>query len=78
MFHLLRAILGLEADAQKETLYVNPDLPKWLPDITLHNLRVGNDTMTLRFWREGDKTRYEAVAGNGAIRLVDSSAPPVA
>jgi glycogen debranching enzyme len=78
VFHLLRAILGLEADAQKETLYVNPDLPKWLPDITLHNLRVGNDTMTLRFWREGDKTRYDAVAANGAIRLVDSSPPCVA
>jgi glycogen debranching enzyme len=72
VFHLLRAILGLEADAHKETLYVDPDLPKWLPEVTLHNLRVGKAIVTLRFWRERDESRYEIVAANGAIRVLSS------
>jgi glycogen debranching enzyme len=69
VFHLLRAILGLDADARKQTLYVNPDLPNWLPEITLHNLRVGNSTVTLRFWREGDMTRHDILGANGDIRV---------
>jgi glycogen debranching enzyme len=69
VFHLLRAILGLDADAHQRTLYVNPELPHWLPEITLHNLRVGNATVTLRFWREGKLTRYDVLAESGDIRV---------
>lgn len=77
VFHLLRAILGLDADAKKQTLYVNPDLPKWLPEITLHNLRVGNGTVTLRFWREGDTTRQEVLAANGRIHVAADLPDPI-
>jgi glycogen debranching enzyme len=69
VFHLLRAILGIDADAHKEILYVDPDLPKWLPEITLQNLRVGRGTVTLRFWREGGITRHDVLAVNGNIRV---------
>jgi glycogen debranching enzyme len=69
MFHLLRAILGLDADAHNNTLYVDPVLPKWLPDITLYNLRVGASTMTLRFWKEGERNRYEVVAMTGSTHI---------
>lgn len=69
VFHLLRAILGLDADAHKQTLYVDPVLPHWLPDITLHNLRVGASTVTLRFWKESDATRYEVLAGEGELHV---------
>jgi glycogen debranching enzyme len=68
-FHLLRAILGLEADAHKKTLYVDPVLPRWLPDITLNNLRVGTSTVTLRFWTENNKTRYEVLSGEGELHV---------
>jgi glycogen debranching enzyme len=69
IFHLLRAILGLDADAHNSTLFVNPDLPKWLPDITLHNLRVGNATVTLRFWREGETSRYDVLSMTGSLNV---------
>lgn len=69
VFHLLRAILGLEADAHKKTLYVDPVLPRWLPDITLHNLRVGVSTATLRFWTEDTKTRWEVLSGEGELHI---------
>jgi glycogen debranching enzyme len=69
VFHLLRAILGLDADAQKRTLYVNPVLPPWLPDLTLHDLRVGSSTVTLRFWREDVNTRYEVLSSRGELQV---------
>ncbi len=65
VFHLLRAILGLDADAHNGILFIDPVLPHWLPDITLHNLRVGTSTVTLRFWRENDETRYDVLSSNG-------------
>src|SRR5262249_35731215 len=52
-FHLLRALLGLNADAPRGRLAVDPHLPHWLPDVTLRGLRVGEATVSLRFWREG-------------------------
>jgi len=69
VFHLLRAILGLNANAHKKTLYVDPVLPRWLSDITLHNLRVGASTVTLRFWTEKDETRYEVLSGEGELHI---------
>ena len=69
MFHLLRAILGLEGDAQNKKLYINPALPRWLPDITLRKLRVGKAKVDIRFWREGEATRHEVLAADGEIRV---------
>jgi glycogen debranching enzyme len=69
VFHLLQAILGLNADAHKKSLYVDPELPHWLPDITLHNLRVGESTITLRFWTEKSKTRYEVLSSEGELHI---------
>jgi hypothetical protein len=73
VFHLLRAILGLNADALRNTLYVDPVLPKWLPDITLHNLRVGTSKVTLRFWREQDGSRWEALSLTNGLKVVQAS-----
>ncbi|MCS6319416.1 MAG: amylo-alpha-1,6-glucosidase [Nitrospira sp.] len=69
VFHLLRAILGLDADASKKRLYVDPLLPAWLPDLTLRQLRVGKATLDLRFWREGTVTRHEVLAVEGEVRV---------
>jgi hypothetical protein len=60
VFHLVRAILGLKADAHKKTLYVNPG--QWLREITLHNLRAGTNTATLRFWKKNSETRHEVLS----------------
>jgi glycogen debranching enzyme len=67
VFHLLQAILGLDADAHKKRLYVDPELPHWLPDITLHNLRVGKSTITLRFWKENNQTHHEVLSMEGDL-----------
>lgn len=69
VFHLLQAILGLDADAHRKTLCVDPVLPAWLPDITLHNLRFGKSKVTLRFWKDKDDTRYEVLSAEGECHV---------
>jgi glycogen debranching enzyme len=59
IFHMLRTILGLRADAPHNTLYVRPTLPDWLPDLELQGLRVGNCMLSLSFWREQGLSRWQ-------------------
>src|SRR5262249_2255588 len=66
-FHLLQAILGLGADAPRGRLRVAPVLPAWLPDVTLRGLRVGQAKIDLRFWREGERTHWDASPREGRI-----------
>ncbi len=40
VFMLLQAILGIQPDAPRGRMFVDPALPAWLPDITLTDLRV--------------------------------------
>ena len=61
VFHMLRSILGLRADAPHKRLYVNPTLPEWLPELQLQQIRVGHCLFNLHFWREGDRSRWEVV-----------------
>ncbi len=69
IFHCLKAILGLAADAPHGRLLVAPELPKWLSDITLHRLRVGQARVTLRCWREGDRSRWEVLDQQGSLQV---------
>jgi glycogen debranching enzyme len=74
IFHMIRTILGLRADAPHKRLYVYPTLPHWLPDIELQRLRVGPCTITLRFWREGNRSRWEVreVARDHGVKEEDA------
>jgi hypothetical protein len=45
-------------------LYVDPQLPQWLPDLTLLDLHLGRQKFDLRFWRDGDETQFEVLKGN--------------
>ncbi len=63
-FMLLQTILGLQQDAPREKLYVDPVLPEWLPDVTLTDLRLGRRHFDIRFWREGEATKYKVLKGN--------------
>lgn len=64
IFSLVQALLGFEPDAPQGKLYVDPVLPDWLPDLTLRDLRLGKQTLDLRFWREGGQTRFEVLKGD--------------
>jgi glycogen debranching enzyme len=69
VFHLLQAILGLQADAPRGRLYVDPALPDWLTDLTLNRIKVGEARVDLRFWREGKLTRWDVLGCDGELRV---------
>jgi len=62
-FVLLQAMLGLQQDAPRGKLYVDPALPAWLPDMMLIDLRLGRRRFDIRFWRDGKETLFEVLRG---------------
>ncbi len=63
VFALLQAILGIRPDAPRGRIFIDPALPAWLPDITLHDLRLGRRSFDVRFWRDDEATHFEVLRG---------------
>jgi glycogen debranching enzyme len=70
VFLLLRALLGLRADAPRRRLLLDPHLPPWLPRLTLTRLAVGDALLDLDVFREGERTRYDVILRSGALEVV--------
>ncbi len=66
-FMLLQAMLGILGHAAEGKLYLDPDLPDWMPDVTIRDLTLGRQDFSIRFWRNGDKTDYEVLAGDPSV-----------
>ena len=64
VFALLQAILGLMANAPQGKLHVDPELPEWLPDLTVQDLHVGGHQFDVHFWREGGETEFKVLQGD--------------
>ena len=62
-FSFMQALLGLRPDAPRGVLHVAPALPDWLPEVTLRDLRLGQEIFDLRFWRDGAASRVEVLRG---------------
>ncbi|XGV97112.1 MAG: glycogen debranching N-terminal domain-containing protein [Leptolyngbya sp. BL-A-14] len=76
IFLLIRAMLGLEANAFARSLTVQPVLPDWLPDLELINLSVGDATVSLRFWREGEQTHWKITHLDGELTVQSKESLP--
>ena len=63
-FMLTQAMLGFLPDAPRNKLYVDPSLPRWLPDLIVQDLHVGEHKIDIRFWREGEQTAFEVTTGD--------------
>jgi glycogen debranching enzyme len=56
----VQSLLGLQPFAALGLLLVDPQLPRWLPALTLYRLRVGKARVTLHFRRDADgRSRFE-------------------
>lgn len=76
VFCLLQAMLGLYPYAPLNMLLVDPHMPEWLPEITLENLRVGEATMTIRFYREENgESDYEVLDKRGRLHVFRQPSP---
>jgi glycogen debranching enzyme len=74
-FMLLQAMLGIEPDAPRGVLHVDPALPDWLPDVTLYGLHLGSRAFDLGFRRDGAATRVEVLRGDATAVRVRGAAP---
>jgi glycogen debranching enzyme len=73
---ILQTLLGLQPLAPMDTLAVDPVLPEWLPDVTLHGLRIGGAVVSLRFRREeSGSVSVEVLRKEGTLRIVRQPSP---
>ena len=63
-FMLLQAMLGIEMDAPRRRIYVDPALPAWMNDITLIDVRLGKCSFDIEFWRDGEETKFKVLRGD--------------
>jgi glycogen debranching enzyme len=76
VFNLLQSLLGLFPYAPLKTLVVNPKLPEWLPEITVHGLRLGQARATIRFYRKADGTSdWQLLDKRGAMHILQQPSP---
>lgn len=67
---LVQSMLGLIPVAPRQTLIIDPDLPEWLPELSIKNIRVGNARLGLRFRRDASGyTHHELIEQEGRLRI---------
>ena len=67
---LLQSSLGLEFDRDRnEILLRKPQLPSFLQEITLRNLRLGPSTVDLMLRRQGEQVSLQVLRNEGQIRV---------
>jgi glycogen debranching enzyme len=76
IFQFVQAMLGVQADAPHKRLTIDPSLPEWLPDVTLRGLKVGQGVVDVRFWREGDQTRWDVLANDSGLTIEQKAWEP--
>jgi glycogen debranching enzyme len=73
VLRLVAVLCGIHAasDAEGSRLYVNPALPAWLPEITIHDLRAGRGSLTLRF----ADSRVDVIANTSGFEVIEAAPP---
>ena len=74
VFTLLQAMLGLQPDAPRQRLVVDPALPDWMPSVTLRGLQLGSERLDLRFERDGAETRCAVLGGDPKLVITAAEA----
>lgn len=75
-FTFLQALLGIYPYAPLKTLLMDPHLPEWLPEISLHNMRIGLASVSIRFFRTPiGNTDYEILDQRGKLHIVRQPSP---
>lgn len=70
-FMLLQANLGISPHASEGTLNVNqPQLPEWIRHLELDGMRVGDSSISLAFYRDGDVTGFVVREQRGSVKTV--------
>lgn len=74
VYALITSLLGLFPWASLQVLIVDPQLPEWLPEITLRNLAIGQAVASIRFYRKPDgSSDYQILDVRGKLRILRRS-----
>jgi hypothetical protein len=71
VFRLVAILCGIHTVGRNRTMYVNPDLPDWLPSLTLRNLRAGHGSMELHL----EQDRVQVVGNTTGFKVVHGRLP---
>lgn len=75
-FIIMQALLGLYPYAPLNVLFLDPWLPEWLPQITIHDMRVGQAHITIQFQRnDRGTTDYKVLQQEGDLHLIRQPSP---
>jgi glycogen debranching enzyme len=72
VFRLVAILCGIHTVGRSKTIYVNPDLPDWLPELTLRNLRAGKGAVELYLQRD----HVEVLTNTTGFQVVHGPQPP--
>ena len=76
VFCLLYGLLGTFPYAPLKTLFVDPHLPEWLPEITIENMRIGKAILAIRFFRTRDgSSDYSVLDLQGDLHVIRQPSP---
>jgi glycogen debranching enzyme len=76
VFCFVQSMLGLYAYAPLNLLLIDPQLPEWMPDLTVKNLEVGEARITLEFSRQkSGSTDYRILEKAGPLHVVRQPSP---
>jgi glycogen debranching enzyme len=71
VFCMVQSMLGLYPYAPLNMLLIDPHLPEWLPEITVRDLRVGNASVDIRFYRsKKGRTKSRVLDVRGTLHVV--------
>ena len=74
IFRLIAILCGIHTDGPARSIYVNPAMPWWLPDLTLRNLRAGKGALDLQIRDD----HVEVLSNTTGFEIVQGRAPEAA
>jgi glycogen debranching enzyme len=76
VFWLVQAMLGLWSYAPLNVLVIEPELPEWLPAVTLRQLRIGDARISIQFKRDASgRTDYRVLKREGRLHILRQPPP---
>jgi len=75
LFSIVQAMLGIYPFAPMKMLLLDPELPDWLPQITVRNLHVGKAVVSIHFYRKGNRTRFDVLDKRGTLHVLRQPSP---
>ena len=71
VFRFVAILCGIHSMGSHRTIYVNPNLPDWLPSVTIRNLRAGKGAADVRLERE----RLEVLSNTTGFKIIQGKVP---